>query len=194
MDWSLHRLEELTPQEEERCLELMQPARRSALEGVRHERTRRMSVLGEWVVKNTLARKLGCPIEEVALARTDRGKPYAPDCPIHFSISHTGSWLAAAFHTGPVGIDMELLRPIGEPLARRICTPEDYRWLLGDRECFEAEDQGQRERFFQLWTAREAWYKCRGTGITSLRQPPYAQIPVQHHRQGELLIALVGEE
>ena len=189
--WVCH-MDELNGEDERRCMELMTPERRQAVQRIRHTERRHMSVLGEWRVKTVLAQRFGCPVESVVLARTERGKPYAVGLPVHFSLSHTGPWLALAVSDRPVGIDVERLRPVGEKLARRICSPSDWEYLLAGKEAFEAEDGEQRERFFRIWTAKEAWYKREGTGITALRQPDYAAIPAQHFRQGELLITVVA--
>ena len=70
MDWSLHRLEELTEADYERCVALMEPERRRSVLSVTHEQTRRMTVLGEWVVKRQLAARFGRPVEDITLART----------------------------------------------------------------------------------------------------------------------------
>lgn len=193
MDWSLHRREELSRADYERCLALMEPERRRAVLSVNHEQRREMTVLGEWVVKGELAARFGCPVERVVLRRTPQGKPEAAGLPIHFSISHSRDCLAVAFDSRPVGIDAEGIRPVTEKLARRICTPEDYAFLLGGRD-FEAEDEGQRRRFFEIWTAKEAWFKREGTGITRLKGLAYDRIPARHIWRDELLITLVASE
>lgn len=193
MDWQIHHRDELSREDYERCLALMEPERRRAVLSVTHQQTRHMTVLGEWVVKCELAKRVGCPVEEVVLRRTPRGKPEAEGLGIHFSLSHTGPWLAAAFDTRPVGIDAELLRPVTEKLARRICTAGDWDYLLGSSP-FDRLDEGQRERFFRIWTAKEAFYKREGTGITGLKELDYAAIPARHVCRDSLLITLVGTQ
>lgn len=191
MDWWVCHLDELNWEDERRCMELMNPERRQTVAAMGHPERRRMSVLGEWRVKNELARRFGCPVESVVLDRTEQGKPYAVGLPVHFSLSHTGPWLALAVADRPVGIDVERLRPVTEGLARRVCSQSDWEYLLAGKDGFDPEDGEQRVRFFQIWTAKEAWYKREGTGITALRQLDYAHIPAQHFQQGERLITIV---
>ena len=193
MYWSLHRLGELTEADYERCVALMEPERRRSVLSVTHEQTRRMTVLGEWVVKRKLAARFGRPVEDIALVRTPQGKPYVQGLPMQFSLSHTGTYLAAAFDTTPVGVDAELVRPVSQRLAQRICTRSDWDYLSQGRD-FDPQDEGQRRRFFEIWTAKEAWFKREGTGITRLRGLDYAPIPVRHIWQDELLVTLVTAE
>ena len=89
---------------------------------------------------------------------------------MEFSITHSGDWVAVAFDTEPIGIDLEVRRPINEKLARRLCTEQDLSHLKGDFNL----------RLLELWTAKEAHFKRIGTGITNLKSVSYAQLNVQH--------------
>ena len=191
MDWWLHRLDELNTEDERRCMELMTPQRRQSVLRMSHEQRRRASILGEWRVKNELKTRQKRSVESIVLERTEHGKPYAVGLPVHFSISHTGPWVALAVSEEPVGIDAERVRPVTEKLARRICTETDWTYLLAGRDSFDPEDGEQRLRFFRIWTAKEAWFKREGTGITRLRELDYAHIPAQHFQRDELLITIV---
>ena len=60
------------------------------------------------------------------VAVTDRGKPYFPDSPRHFSISHTKHHAFCALADCPVGIDAEeLTRKIDLRLADKILSPTE---------------------------------------------------------------------
>lgn len=94
-----------------------------------------------------------------SVARTERGKPYFPDLPhLHFSLSHSeGLSLCALREGGPVGADVELVRPRGTGLPRYALSDREYTWF---------QDRGNRwEDFYTLWTLKEARVKCTGEGI-----------------------------
>ena len=97
-----------------------------------------------------------CPDCAVNFAFAPNGKPYASGHPLHFNLSHSGRYVAAAVDKKPIGIDIECPRPFSERLAARVCSPDELKWLDGDAL-----------RFAQLWTVKEALLKYRGTGIFS---------------------------
>lgn len=97
------------------------------------------------------------------VARTPHGKPFLPDVPeLHYSLSHSGRWLAIAWSHAPVGLDIETIapRPSAERIARRHFTPAEQQYLL------EVSGPERLTRFYRLWTAKEAWVKYLGTGLS----------------------------
>ena len=105
-------------------------------------------------------------VGEGPFARGEFGKPYLPGG-IPFSLSHGGDLavLAVGEEGTELGVDTESLeRPWREAVAKRLFTPEEQLWF-----------QGSSERFFRLWTRKEAVLKCRGSGLSRL-----AVFPVLH--------------
>ena len=84
------------------------------------------------------------------MARSERGKPWFPDCPGRwFSLSHSGGYaLCALSDDGPVGVDIELIRPRRESLKEHVLS-------LAERERFD----GSWEEFYRVWTLKESWCK-----------------------------------
>lgn len=101
-------------------------------------------------------------------AKGPHGKPYfAPDSffsGLYFNISNSGSYEVLAVSDEPVGIDLQ--RDAGlhyDPLkmAQRWFTPEEVQ-LLSACESPAA----QQSCFFRLWTAKEAYIKLTGEGLS----------------------------
>lgn len=90
------------------------------------------------------------------------GKPFLPDHPeIFFNITHCKGLAACAFHHHPIGIDAELPGYFPEILIRRaLAEPEQQ--ILQVRGRTPALRQ---EWFYRLWTLKEAYVKCSGTGV-----------------------------
>lgn len=78
-----------------------------------------------------------------------------------FNISHAGDHVVVAAARGPVGIDIERIRPVGDMAAivQRYFHPDECAaWSGLAEECRE-------EAFFLLWSAREAAMKCASLGL-----------------------------
>lgn len=97
------------------------------------------------------------------LARTERGKPFAPALPhIDFNLSHAKDHvLIAVAREQPVGVDLERLdrRIEIEDLARRYFSVAEAEAL--DR----LTDALRPTAFLRLWTCKEAVLKALGEGI-----------------------------
>lgn len=87
-------------------------------------------------------------IKQPVFAKNEWGKPYLADRnDIHFSLSHSGIWAVCALSDAPVGVDIERPRSM-EKVARLF--PEA-----------KTDDDVLR-----LWTAKEAYLKLLGRGLT----------------------------
>ena len=87
-----------------------------------------------------------------------RGKPYFPDSPWHFSISHTKRHVFCALARCPVGIDAEEMdRDIRLALAEKILSP-------AEKARFDAASD-RRTALLRLWVLKEAAAKCCGEGL-----------------------------
>lgn len=128
------------------------------------------------------------PLPEIA--RTPLGAPYFPHHPrLRFSISHSRRYALCALSGGPVGCDVEELRPRLPGLPQRCFSSEELaRWqAMG----------GGWEGFYPLWTEKEAAAKYLGTGLRadlkSLAPPKDAK--VYHFRVDDAFVCLCcGQE
>ena len=120
-----------------------------------------------------LARYSGLPPANVVIDLDRLGKPHLNasmvpiDRLVHFNVSHSGSWILAAFaHSFPVGIDVEPVRADG-------VTEDLIRYLMSDGERRTLHTLPKDKRiaaFFKCWTSKEALLKGLGVGLTvSLR-------------------------
>lgn len=95
----------------------------------------------------------------VEICRTDKGKPFFPDLPIEFSLSHSGMMWMCMFSQSPCGLDLQIVEEHRDydNIARKRFTKEEqhYVGLWG------------REGFYEIWVRKEAFGKCTGQGIFS---------------------------
>ena len=89
---------------------------------------------------------------------TERGKPYFPDSPLHFSISHTKNHVFCVLAPVPVGIDAEEKnRKVNLRLADKILSEAE--------KCrFDAAPDKQAA-LLRLWVLKEAAAKLSGEGL-----------------------------
>jgi 4'-phosphopantetheinyl transferase len=139
-------------------------------------------VVAHGALREILGTCLGVPPDAVVLSRhcarcgdEAHGKPEVvsdalPEARLRFSLSHSESIAVVAVAVGArVGVDIETERPRGrlDALAARVLDSEDHAdWL-------DLPASEQLRSFLEQWTAKEAYLKAIGAGITvSLRDVP----------------------
>lgn len=93
---------------------------------------------------------------------TANGKPVFSEHPeIHFNLSHAGDYVVCVVSQWEVGVDIEGNREVRASIENRFFSCEECRWV-------QAADSEKlhNERFFRLWTLKEAYSKLTGEGIS----------------------------
>lgn len=135
----------------------------------------KLSLLGEWLAKSLISKKFDVDVEKIVFQRDENGKPFCPEFPnIFFNISHSEDMAIAVISDNPIGVDIEKLRAVSLKVARRACTEDELIYVFNH---IPAENDYEipyphpvYERFWEIWTAKEAYFKCIGTGITNLKK------------------------
>lgn len=110
-----------------------------------------------------VAKVAGVAPASVAVSRDARGAPVlAAPGGLHVSISARGDWAALAVSDRPVGVDLEIIGPALEPAWNVLAKSE-----RGALAALPAQDR--HRAFLELWTAKEAYLKARGSGLA--REP-----------------------
>lgn len=119
---------------------------------------------------------------------TDRGKPYFPDSPYHFSITHTKNHVFCALDRVPIGIDAEELdRRVDLRLAEKILSRKEY-------DQYQAAPD-RRIALLTYWVLKEAQAKCSGRGLSGY--PNYTEFSLEDPRvtiRDGCLLAVIKEE
>ncbi len=93
------------------------------------------------------------------IAVTDRGKPYFPESPWHFSISHTPNHVFCVLDRENIAIDAEeTTRNVNLRLADKILSP-------GEKAGFDAA-RDKSQALLTFWVLKEAAAKLSGQGLT----------------------------
>ncbi len=117
------------------------------------------------------------------------GKPILPSG-VYVSLSHSGNAVAAAVADAPVGIDVERVSPSPRilPLAARFFPASDAA-RVEEAQKSEGDTAAARE-FFRLFTAKEAYLKCKDTTFPTAMKVAY---PPLGCTLTEETVALAGE-
>lgn len=122
------------------------------------------------------------------IARTQRGKPYFPDSPYCFSISHTPRHAFCVLARANVAIDAEEQdRAVRPGLAEKVLSPRELeRWRA-------AADP--RQALLRLWVLKEAAAKLSGEGLRGY--PNHTDFSPEDPRIREIdgcFVAILGGE
>jgi 4'-phosphopantetheinyl transferase len=148
---------------EERLWSLLDESEQSrALRLLRPDLRRRFTV-AHGVTRMVLGSCLGMAPEQVVFGAGPHGKPFVAGPAgegVEFNLSHSGERaLVAVSEAGPVGVDVEQVRPLTDvdAVAQRILSPA---------ELARYEQAGDRNLFvLTAWAAKEAAVKRTGEGI-----------------------------
>lgn len=113
--------------------------------------------------KQLLCRLLDADPAGMTIKYDEEGRPYLPQwSDIRISFADSNGWSVLAFsRSGPVGVDLELLRPLSwEPMLSMICDPDEAQEIRN-----AAADTAAPANFFRCWTAKEAVLKAEGRGM-----------------------------
>lgn len=117
--------------------------------------------LGAALALDKLLQRRGLRERDQRYLEGRHGKPSFADHPeIHFSISHSSHFVACAMADCEIGIDIQHLVKVNEPLMRRVLSDEE----LGMVMALQGEER--QMLFARLWALKEAYLKAVGTGIT----------------------------
>lgn len=148
------------------CPALLPAEELAQQERLRRAAQRREFLLGRALARCALSRHAPVRPEDWRFERDRQGRPeiMAPAAPtgLRFNLSHTEGLIACAVaKERDVGIDAECLlaRESGESIAEQFFSPREVAAL---RALPAAE---QHDRFFDLWTLKEAYLKARGVGL-----------------------------
>lgn len=137
------------------CGTLLCPERLDILARIAHPQARAASLTGDLLLCAAVRRAVPDAVFPLVRAARPSGQPYLPDFPnLHISLSHSGNTVLCAVADVPVGIDVELPRPVRPGLAAR--------WFDAHEQALIARDPAA---FFDLWMAKEAVLKEIGCGL-----------------------------
>ena len=140
---------------------------------------------GRQLLEKLYREEIGEDLPEILT--TDRGKPYFPNSPWHFSISHTPKHAFCVLNRNNVAIDAEELdRKVRLRLAEKILSPFE-------KEQFDGAENREKA-LLTFWVLKEAAAKLSGEGLRGY--PNHTNFSLEDSRVTEMdgcLVAVMEE-
>ena len=95
---------------------------------------------------------------DIKIEYEESGKPYIKDSDFSISISHSKDMALVAINENAVGADIEVIRPFNKKLINTYFTPDEIAFIDSD------------EKFFTVWTVKEAYLKLTGVGLKGIKK------------------------
>lgn len=147
---------ELALSEREALLSLLDKSCRRRVENFHSFADQDRSILGEYLCRRMLSVECGIAFDDIHFKRTALGKPYW-NGEAHFNISHSHGWILCGISSGPIGVDVELIKPVNPLNMKTVLTTAE--------EKFIAESRERDKAFFRIWSAKESYLKALGKGF-----------------------------
>ncbi len=164
---------------------LLSPDERTRAQRFYFEADRARFILVRGLLRRLLVRYMQIEPAQIEFSYGEFGKPEvkcADEPPVRFSVSHSGEIaLFAITRARRVGVDVERVRalPDEDRFAAQLFVASENARLAALAE------EARRGAFFQLWTAKEAYLKAVGMGLTM----PLDRVEVALGETGPLRLA-----
>ena len=134
-------------------------ARKAKADKIKNEPAKRLSIVAGDLARNAIAEELNISPDDIKFRTKGKGKPYVENQKIEFSISHSGTIVVCAISDTPVGIDIERIGDPNAKVAQKFFTEDERNYVF--EKCALS-----RQRFFEIWTRKEAYVKKIGSGVS----------------------------
>ena len=140
----------------------LSPAERQRRDGILHPRALAEFLAGRRLLRTIMGGLANVPPAAVELVENAHGAiSLRQSCAWQFNLSHTEGLLAFAVSRDRVGVDVEWVTRPG-----RTVELADRYFAKSEVDALRAlPEAAQRDRFFDLWTLKEAYIKARGMGL-----------------------------
>lgn len=143
-----------SPEQLKLWYEQMSDERKQTVNRMKVEHKRSLRIAADALCRKAISEFCGISPDEIVFGYTEKGKPYAKGLPVYFSISHSGDIAVCAVSDCEIGIDIEKIRSINPRISDKFATEEENEYIC-------TSENG----FFEIWTLKEAYFKCIGTGL-----------------------------
>lgn len=119
---------------------------------------RRQMVAAELLLNRAVRDQYPQCVFPLRMRTGERGKPFFPDLPLFFSLSHSGPFVTCAIADHEIGVDLQVCSPMREALVKRCFS--------GSEQRFVRESPDGDAAFTELWCLKESYLKATGEGLT----------------------------
>ena len=95
----------------------------------------------------------------IEIRKNSFGKPYVYGASTYYNISHSGRYIVFAYDKNQIGIDLEKISSWAPEVMQSCYTQGEIAYVSS------ADGEVRDRRFIEVWTRKESYLKCLGTGI-----------------------------
>lgn len=159
-------ISDLSTEEYEKAFYAMSVDRRKKCLAFRFDEDKKRCIAADYLIRTILADCLCKEKNKIEIYTDENGKPFVNE-DICFNLSHSGNYVVAAVADKAVGIDIEKIKPVKANMLHYFCSQTDKEYILcSEKNESENIPDAAFERFFEVWTFKEAFLKCSGEGIS----------------------------
>lgn len=131
-----------------------------------HPKAARLFLISRVLVKTVLADKLGISPHQVNIQLHPNGKPFVQGSKaVYFNLTHSADVIILTVtEAGEIGVDIEQVdREFEWMRVDSVLAASEIEWI---KENELTDPFSVYQRFFQIWTLKEAYIKCTGEGMS----------------------------
>lgn len=161
MKFEILNIKDLTEGDFAAAFESMSSERKARCLRFNFAEDRRRMAFGEMLLRKLISKEFNS--ENILIKNLPSGKPvaFADNKEIYVSISHSGDFVAAALCDNEVGIDLEVTREVKPDFIKKVLSADELE--------FVNESNDKTMAFLKVWTAKEAYLKLTGEGLSGLK-------------------------
>lgn len=155
---------------------LIAPDKKARLDNYKSDIDKKLGLYADLLARVAIHQDLNIENSDIEFGANSYGKPFLiNNQDYHFNISHTRNMIALAISDNAVGVDVEKIREIDTGISKRFFT-------LREQNHIEKAQDDLYERFFEIWTKKEAYIKYIGKGLSvSLNSFDVTSIGMSEH-------------
>lgn len=156
----LLKIDDFSPEEYKSFREFISTEKCLRIDRFKFVEDYRRSLLADVLSRKMIGDVTGIGAKELDIRIGEYGKPYVFNkADVYFNVSHSGEYVACIVSDGPCGIDIERMDEVDLSVARRFFTGNEYCCITN------CPKEQMADRFYEIWTAKEAYIKLEGRGL-----------------------------
>ncbi|MBQ3005068.1 MAG: 4'-phosphopantetheinyl transferase superfamily protein [Clostridia bacterium] len=131
------------------------------------DKVKKLRTAGDMLLKKAMTEK---GVADFEIYKNSKGKPYIKNSPYYFNVSHSEDIAICGISESEIGVDIEKVRKVNLKTATRFATEKELFYIFGKSPCdddYYSDTTEIYERFFEIWTLKEAYFKKLGLGIST---------------------------
>ena len=136
--------------------DVMSKERQNEVSRIVNKNQGKLKIASDYLCRKAISEHCGIAPEEIVFSKNEHGKPCAENVSVHFNSSHSADMVICCISDDEIGIDIEKIKPFNPKAANKFATEDELEYI-------SSKENG----FFEIWTLKEAYFKCIGTGLSS---------------------------